>query len=344
MSQDWANHDFYGTLEVASDADTAELKRAYRKMAQLHHPDANPGDPHAAERFRMVALAYGVLSDPTQRDVYDKIRSGHSAGTADHGAAHHVVEDAEPEAEPTSTAGAVLGKHIITTATLPLEAAARGASVTVSMDDGAELTVDLPPGVDDGDIIRVEGRGHTLADGDAAGDLVVIVHVPRHPRFERDGTDLTTRVPVSLSTAAMGGDIVIPTLGGNVTITIPPATAIGSRFQLEGLGIARPGQQPGSLYVVLEAAQSDAMRQDATRGSFAGLVETLDDNMDVIPTVGHPFDPELHEAVRVAAPGNGTLMVTGEVRRGYRVKGQVIRPALVTVAYQSKTLPGGTQR
>jgi molecular chaperone DnaJ len=338
MSQDWANHDFYGALEVATDVDTAALKRAYRRMAQLHHPDANPGDTGAPERFRMVALAYGVLSDPAQREIYDRIRSGDPVE-----AARRAVQEAEPEAEPTSTAGSILGKHIITTATLPLEAAARGTTVKVSLESGEELAVDLPPGVDDGDIIRVEGQGHSLADGETAGDLIVIVHVPPHPRFERNGMDLTTRVPVTLSTAAMGGDVVVPVLGGHVTITIPAATSIGSRFQLEGLGIAKPGAPAGDLFVILEAAQSDTMRHDATRGSFAGLVETLEGDMEVIPTVGQPFDPELHEAVRVAAPGDGTLMVTGEVRRGYRVKGQVIRPALVTVAYQQKTLREGTQ-
>ncbi|MDH3500560.1 MAG: nucleotide exchange factor GrpE, partial [Acidimicrobiia bacterium] len=118
---------------------------------------------------------------------------------------------------------------------------------------------------------------------------------------------------------------------------------MGSRFKIEGRGIAKPGEVRGDLFVILEPNSSDAMREDAMRGSFAGLVDVLDDNLKVIPTVGHEFDPELHEAVRVAHPGEGPLVITGEVRRGYTVKGQVIRPALVTVAYQKEQLGEGTQ-
>lgn len=335
MQREWVDHDFYGALEVTPDVDIAGLKRAYRRMAQRHHPDANPGDPRANERFRLVALAYGVLSDPVQRDIYDRMRAGDTV--ADARAAQQPAEDVVGAA----AAGSVLGRHIITTASLTLEQAVRGTSVTVSIENGAEMTVSLPPGVDDGDIIRLEGRGHEAPESGTVGDLIVIVHVVHHPVFQRDGLDLTTRVPITLSSAAMGGDIEVPALTGPVTITIPPGTQIGSRFRLEGLGVRKPDAETGDLFVVLDADSNEAMRGDATRGSFAGLVDVLEDDIQVIPTVGHVFDPAVHEAVRIAEPGDGTLMVTGEVRRGYVVKGQVIRPALVTVAYAKKPLEEG---
>ena len=335
MNRDWGDHDFYGTLEVTLDVDAAGLKRAYRRMAQRHHPDANPGDPRANERFRMIALAYGVLSDPVQRDLYDRLRAGETAAEA------RAAQQPAEEVVGAAAAGAILGRHIITSASLTLEQAVRGAAVTVTLDNGAELSVTLPPAVDDGDIIRLEGRGHQTNDTGKAGDLIVIVHVPRHQVFERDDLDLTAHVPITLSGAAMGGDFEVPTLNGPVTITVPPGTPIGSRFRIEGHGISKPGERTGDLYVVVEAHSNDTMRDDAMRGSFAGLVDVLDRDMEVIPTVGHVFNPELHEAVRVAEAGDGTLMVTGEVRRGYVVKGQVIRPALVTVAYAAKQLEEG---
>lgn len=335
MSHEWADQDYYGILEVAPDVDAAGLKRAYRRLAQKHHPDANPDDPLAGQRFAAIAFAYGVLSDPDQRDGYDRIRSGYTA-----------QEAGVFTREPTfggSFAGSVLGRHIITTAVLPLEQAAFGATVAVTVDGGREITVDLPVGVDDGDIIRVEGKGQPAGDGGSAGDLIVIVHVPRHEQFERNGRDLTTHVAVGLSQAAMGGDITVPTLTGPVTVTLPAGTQIGARLKLEGHGIASPDREAGDLYVVLEPDSGEQMRADARRGSFAGLVDVLDDEMEVIPTVGHPFDPAIHEAVRVASGGDGPLVVTGEVRRGYRVKGQVIRPALVTVAHNEAEPPGTRQ-
>lgn len=327
MNREWAAHDFYGILELAPDVDTAEIKRAYRRLAQQNHPDANPDDPLAEERFKAIAIAYGVLSDPVQRDLYDRMQIDTTAPSA------AAQSDEDEDRFSASVAGAVLGRHIITSATLPLEQAARGASVVVSLDDGSRITIKLPAGVDDGDIVRIEGRGHQPQDRSAPGDLIVIVHVPRHETFERDGHDLTIRLPVALSDAAMGADVMVPTLTGPVTITIPPGTAIGSRFKIDGRGISTPDGVSGDLYVVLEAHSKDTMRADATRGSFAGLVEALDDEMEIIPTVGQLYDPAVHEAVRVAPGGHGSLVVTGEVRRGYRVRGQVIRPALVTVAY-----------
>ncbi len=325
MSQEWADQDYYGILEVAPDVDAAGLKRAYRRLAHAHHPDSNRGDPRAGQRFAAIAFAYGVLSDPAQRDAYDQVRSSYPA--------QEPAQSTREEPFGGSFAGSVLGRHIITTAVLPLEQAAVGATVIITLDDGREIRVGLPVGVDDGDIIRLEGKGQPAIDGGKAGDLIVIVHVPRHQLFERDGMDLTTRVSVGLSQAAMGGDIVVPSLTGPVTITLPPGTRIGARFRLDGRGIPSPDGHPGDLYVVLQPDSGEQMRSDARRGSFAGLVDVLDDEMEVIPTVGRPFDPELHEAVRVAGPGAGPLVVTGEVRRGYRVKGQVIRPALVTVAH-----------
>jgi molecular chaperone DnaJ len=324
MTQDWAATDHYGTLEVAPDADAADLKRAYRRLAQLHHPDANPTDPLAEERFKAIALAYGILSDPTQRDLYDRLRGVGDTDTAPPGFTG--VDDLVSAA----TAGASLGRHIITSATLPLEEAARGASVQVGLDNGSTITVKLPPGVDDGDIVRIEGKGRS--DPGGHGDLIVIVHVPRHPRFDRAGLDVTTEVQVPLSDIAMGAEVDVHTLNGVVRMAVPAGTQPGARFRVEGHGIQGSDGRRGDLYVVVAPSSHDTMRRDAMRGSFAGLVDVLDQDMEVIPTVGEVFDPEIHEAVRMADGGTGPLIVTGEVRRGYRVRGKVIRPALVTVA------------
>lgn len=137
----------------------------------------------------------------------------------------------------------------------------------------------------------------------------------------------------------MGSEVTVPTLRGAVTITVPPGTAPGATFQIQGYGVPRSNGGAGDLYVVIEPKSNDTMRTDARRGSFAGLVDVLDQDLEVIPTIGHEFNPDLHEAVRLLDGGSGRLVVTGEVRRGYTVKGQVIRPALVTVAYAPEELP-----
>lgn len=330
MSSDWVQVDFYATLEVAPDAEQAAIKRVYRRLAQEHHPDANPGDPVAEARFKDIARAYAVLSNPRQRALYDQIRAG-----ADPDEVAKAAGGFDRLEDLAAAAGAILGRHIVTPVTVPLGHVVNGTSITVTIDGRDDVIAHIPAGVEDGETVRIEGKGAT--ENGITGDLILMVHVPRHPDYERDGDDLTTRHKVSMSELSMGITTVVPTLHGPITIPIAPGTAAGTRLRVEGYGIRHANGRSGDLFVILEADAQDRMRADATRGSFSGLIETIDEHdLDIIPTIGQHFDPGLHEAVGRVDPGPGRLVVTGEVRRGYRVRGQVIRPALVTVAYREE--------
>ncbi len=324
MTSDWATADYYELLEVGPDVDLEGLKRAYRRMAQRHHPDANPGDPEAGDRFRRVAQAYAVLSDQTQKAVYDRVQAQeYRSRTPD-------APDFPTVDELMAASGAILGRHIVTPLTVPLDHVVRGASVTVEADDIEPVTIDIPPGVEDGDIVRIQGKGR-IEDG-IPGDVIVIIHVPRHSLFGRNGDDLTVSREVNVSDLALGTVVEIPTFHGLAALEIPAGTRPGATFTLEGYGVRRPDGEDGDLHVRINASSGGVAKHQVDKGSFTGLIDVLDgDDVEIIPTVGELFDSGIHEVVGKVDAGTGPLVVTGEIRRGYRVKGQVIRPALVTV-------------
>ncbi len=329
MSRDWVELDFYTMLEVAQDAELIVIKRAYRRLAQDLHPDANPGDREAEERFKDIARAYSVLSDLSQRTLYDRMRAGADPNLIAETAGFETVDNL------ATASGAVLGRHIVTPVTVSLGHVVKGASVTVKVDGRADEMVDIPAGVTDGELIRLEGRGNN--ENGATGDLILIVQVPRHPTFGRQGDDITTRHEVSVSELSMGVTTIVATLHGPLSILIPPGTNAGTEIRIDGYGVQRSDGRSGDLIVTIMVKANERMPADATRGSFSGLIETIDKrDLDVISTIGELFDPAIHEAVGRVEPGQGRLVVTGEVRRGYMVKGQVIRPALVTVVYREE--------
>jgi molecular chaperone DnaJ len=329
MNAEWVELDFYAMLDVSPDVDVAVIKRAYRRLAQEFHPDANPGDANAEERFKDIARAYGVLSDVRRRALYDQVRAGADPDELAAASGFDTLEDL------ATATGAILGRHIVTPVTVPLEHVAVGATVRVAVDGRDDIEVAISPGVADGEIVRLEGKGNV--ENGVTGDLILIVHVPRHDVFGREGDHILTRHQIGVTEAAMGTTTVVATPHGPVSLTVPPGTVAGAKFSIEGYGVRHRSGHRGDLILTIEVASSDRMRPDATRGSFSGLIETLDErDLDVIPTTGQYFDPALHEAVGKVEAGPGRLVVTGEVRRGYRVRGQVIRPALVTVAYREE--------
>ena len=327
MTADWATADYYALLDVPQNASPEALKRAYRRMAHLHHPDANPDDPEAPDRFRRVAEAYAILSDQDQKGAYDRL------GTPEYRSRTPDAPDLPSVEDLISASGAILGRHIITPITVPLEHVVKGASVTVEADDLAPVEVDIPAGVEDGDIVRIEGKGRI--ENGVAGDIIVIVNVPRHAFFSREGDDIRSSREVNVSDLALGTAVSVSTLHGSTTLPIPPGTQPGQVFVIEGFGVRYPDGRSGDMIVQINASSSGDSKRADDRNSFAGLVDVLDgDDVEVIPTVGTPFNSDVHEVAGKVEPGEGRLVVTGEIRRGYRVKGQVIRPAMVTVTRQ----------
>src|SRR5690625_2823449 len=240
--QDWINKDFYAGVGVPKDASEADIKKAYRKLARKYHPDQNQGDPQAENKFKEVGEAYAVLSDEEKRQQYDALRAMASGGprfaqgagggggfedlfggmfgggaggprvqysTGGGGAGFEDILSSMFGGGPGF--GAQPGANLSATTRLPFRSAVKGEQVTLSV-DGRRLNVRIPPGVRDGQKIRLRGKGEPGTGGAPAGDLIVTVHVDPHPVFGIDGRNLTITVPVSFPEAVQGATIDVPTL------------------------------------------------------------------------------------------------------------------------------------
>src|SRR3989344_3437597 len=282
-----SKRDFYEILGVPKNASDEEIKKAYRKLAMKHHPDRNQGDAAkpAEEKFKEAKEAYEILSDPQKRAAYH--RPGH-AGAGLSYAMEITLEEAArgkdaqiriPSWESCDTchgSGAKPGTSAKTCGTC------QGAG-TVQMRQGffsvqqtcphcrgtgkiipepcttchgqgklkkqKTLEVKIPAGIDDGMRIRSTGNGEPGTNGGPPGDLYIEIRLKKHDIFERDGDDLHCQVPVSFITAALGGEIEVPTLAGKAAIDIPEGTQAGKQFRLRGKGIKGVrASYPGDLY------------------------------------------------------------------------------------------------
>ncbi|MBM3408838.1 MAG: molecular chaperone DnaJ [Betaproteobacteria bacterium] len=350
-----AKRDFYEVLGVAKNASDDDLKKAYRKLAMKYHPDRNPGDKTAEEKFKEVKEAYEILTDAKKREAYDRFghagvdpnaagmggqggmggfadvfgdifgdifggaRGGGGGGgggrnsvyrgadlryameiSLEQAASGHATEIRVPSWESCDTCkgtGAKPGTRPETCRTCNGQGAVRmqqgffsiqqtcptcrGQGKTIPDPcracDGVgrvkrnkTLEVKIPAGIDDGMRIRSAGNGEPGINGGPPGDLYVEIRVREHEVFKRDGDDLHCEVPISLVTAALGGKVQIPTLGGKAEIDVPEGTQSGKQFRLRGKGIKGiRSSYPGDLYahLVLETpvrltdAQKDLLRQ-----------------------------------------------------------------------------------
>jgi DnaJ-class molecular chaperone len=272
--------DLYAVLGVARDADADALRSAYRKLARKNHPDVNPGDKAAEERFKEISRAYDVLSDPEKRRNYDEFGEVSLEAGFDAKRAREAKERFEArygrEREGFASGGAeefsfgdlddLLGRYfrgrggadggglrmrgadLVSDLELDLLDALRGGTHSLRLArEGADgkvkeetLNVRIPPGVRDGGRIRIAGRGGPGAGGGPPGDLWVRFHVPPHPVFTRDGNDLTIRVPISVREAVLGAKVEVPLPDGRVTVTVPPGTDSGRKLRLRGKGARDP--------------------------------------------------------------------------------------------------------
>ncbi|MDP9233930.1 MAG: DnaJ domain-containing protein [Actinomycetota bacterium] len=271
MSQrEWAEKDYYKTLGVDKTATKEEIKKAYRKLAQKYHPDANKGDSSAEARFKEISEAQSILSNDTKRREYDQMRSlieaggqrwyGHAPGDGGGNVRVNIGDLGDLLNEQGGAGlfedllgfgfkGPARGEDMETEVELSFEDAMKGT--TVLLPQGGRVRI--PPGVGDGSRVRAAGKGGKGRRGAGAGDLYVRVHVKPHPIFERGPQgQLTVRVPVTITEAALGTQVEVPTLDGSVTVKIPAGTPNGKTLRVRGKGAPTAKGGKGDLLVKVE--------------------------------------------------------------------------------------------
>lgn len=315
-SQDWISKDFYKVLGVSKDASQEQIKKAYRKLARKYHPDRNPGDTTAEKKFKEAGEAYSVLSNPDQRKQYDAIRAlggGGARFTAGGGGNNGGFDDIFSQMFGGGGAGrttfrsggagfddvfqmftgrggnqggfgfqaqpqAQRGQDQHASVSLPLRQAVSGTTVKLNA-NGHSLTARVPAGVEDGQKIRVRGKGAPGANGGPNGDIIITVHVEKHPVYEMRGRGIYVNVPVSFGEAALGGDVDVPTLdGGSVRVRVPAGSSTDKLLRVRGHGVPaqRSGGKAGDLYVRLKVVVPRKMGRDATEAVRAFVAATAE--------------------------------------------------------------------
>lgn len=356
MNRDWVDKNFYKVLGISETATAEEVKKAYRKLAQTHHPDANPDDPEAEQKFKEISEAYAILSDPEQRKEYDQVRrlasSGQfqgfggsgSGGFGGFGGQQVRVEDLQDLLGGFGGLGDLFGfgggqqsgsrpqkgADLTTELTIGFEDAAFGVTTEVTVEgaatcskcqgSGAEpgssvttcptcggrgmvaqnqgffsfsqacpqcggsgrlieqkcskcrgtgsenrrrkVKLRVPAGVKDGQTLRLRGKGAPGPSGGPPGDLLVRIRVAPSQKFGRKGNNLTLKVPITYSEAALGTKIDVPTLNGGVKVKIPSGTPSGKTFRVKGEGINPERGRPGDLLVTVEVAVPKKVSKD----------------------------------------------------------------------------------
>ncbi len=369
-SKDWIEKDFYATLGVSKSASTDEIKKAYRKLARELHPDRNPGNAEAEERFKAVSEANDVLSDPRKRAEYDEMRQLFGSGafrrstrggaTAPPGGFDVNDLFGDPGSgrdgrfggagfsdlfgsifsggvggRAGRRAGQARGRDVEAEVTLDFGDAVRGVTMPITLrapgvcdtcrgtgarpgatprrcpvcngsglvtsNQGAfslsepcrncqgvgtvvddkdkcpechgtggvtktrTLTIRIPAGVNDGQRIRLAGRGEPGDRGGPAGDLYVLIKVREDALFGRYGDDLTLAVPITFAEAVNGVDLKVPTLDGSVTLRVPPGTPSGRTLRVRGKGVVRRDKTVGDLLVTVDVVVPKDLSAEARK-------------------------------------------------------------------------------
>ena len=350
-----AKRDYYEILGVDRQVSEADLKKAYRRLAMKHHPDRNKDDSDADGKFREIQEAYGVLSDPQKRSLYDRFghdavgASGASGAAGAAGGFEDVFGDMFGDLFGRTSRGGRTesrGTDLAYRIDLDLEEAVFGVTREVGVEMAAQcstcdgsgcapgtqpetcpncqgrgevviqqgfftlrqtcpkchgegriirvpchdchgtgrvrktrtLRVKIPPGVDQGDRVRLAGEGEAGMRGGAPGDLYVEVRVRPHRLFRRKGDDLHCDVPISFATAALGGTLEVPTLDGHVNLKIPPETQTGVSLRLRGKGVRSVRSRAEGDMICTMVVETPVSLNAEQRGLLEELEESLTGN------------------------------------------------------------------
>ncbi len=281
--------DYYKTLGVEKTADTEEIKKAYRKLALKYHPDRNPNNPTAEQKFKTISEAYAVLSDPEKRKQYDSVGSdqfsqrftredifrdfdinqilrdigfGVGGGTGRRGSYTFQGGGGDPFADLFGQTrrgryqAPQKGTDLEYNLNITLEESVFGADKKLALQRDHrldEINVKIPAGISTGKKLRLSGKGDPGFQGGVAGDLYLNINVMPHPIFARDGNDIYIDKTITFTQAALGTSIEVPTIDGSIKrIKIPAGAQNGTKIRMKGLGVPAlkgSGTAKGDQYV-----------------------------------------------------------------------------------------------
>lgn len=271
--------DPYATLGLSRDASAEQIRAAYRKLAKQHHPDLNPGNKDAEDRFKAIGAAHDLLSDPEMKGRFDRgeidaagdpvapepPRYHRYADSAAAGRYRPGPEDSFDDifSDLFRRSGGegirLRGADAHYALAVDFLASVTGATRSLTLPDGRTLDVRIPPGIETGQTLRLKGQGGPGLNGGPPGDALIEIELRPHRLFARDGDDIRVELPVTLKEAVLGARVTVPTPTGAVSMAIPPRSDTGTRLRLRGRGVAaRAGRPAGDLYVTLRVTLADA--------------------------------------------------------------------------------------
>ena len=302
--------DPYAILGLTKSATADEIKKAHRKLVRTSHPDLHPDDKGAEERFKAISAAYDLLKDPEtrarfdageidaqgaerpQRQYYrdfagapdDRYQQGRGFGAG--------IDPSDIFAEILRNRGRTSGRDDFGgggyaaggadaryTLEVPFLDAVRGAETRITLPDGQNLAVKIPQGTEDGQTLRLRGKGAPGFGGGPAGDALVTILVREHPVFQRVGDDILLMLPITFDEAILGGKVTVPTIDGPVGLTIPAGASSGRILRLRGRGVAHAGRKT-------KGDQNVELKVVVPKDPDAGLCDFLTEWRKT-----HAFDP-----------------------------------------------------
>jgi DnaJ-class molecular chaperone len=308
--------DFYQLLEVGNNASPEEIQKAYRRLARKYHPDLNPDDKSAQQKFKEIQNAYDVLNDPEKRRMYDQFGPDFQRMGGDPFAGGRGPSDFDqyygsgPQSQPNegfgfgsfeellkqfggggagwtggrgrgqSAPAAAQGADLRTELAVPFQTAVLGGTTSLNVLRGGReetIKIKIPPGVTSGKKMRLRGQGDPGLRGGPNGDLIVLLHVAPHPHFRRNGNNLELSLPITLKEAIMGATVDVPTPNGTVALKIPPGSSGGRRLRVKGHGVLSSSGPPGDLYVELQIRLPEQLLDSEKRSvELLGAVDQLE--------------------------------------------------------------------
>lgn len=270
------SRDPYELLGVKRDATQKDIQSAYRKLAKKLHPDLNPGDKAAEQKFKDVSSAYGIIGDEEKRARFDRGEidaSGaeqaprnfyrdyaaadgdqgayyNSGGFSDFGDTDEIFSSFFSRRARGNTQMQGQDRHF--SMEVEFLDALNGTSTQVGLPDGQMLDLKIPPGTRDGQTLRLRGKGEPGFNGGPTGDALIDIRVRPHAFYTRDGDDIRFELPVSLREAVLGGKIRVPTPSGPVSVTLQPNSNTGKVLRLKGKGAPKRPDGHGDAYVTLK--------------------------------------------------------------------------------------------